>query len=397
MSVVVIDTCIGANSAVTFFNKRLTFPNISSLKNSPCPFDNMPVKSNSYELFNFLTHGYLVSSISSSAINVLSTKAKDLSAECKSEEECITIARHAKDDNNYKAYLYTSIPSQNLMYMRGKGTEKFTVCGVAPLSLLKFIPASVNFVNFHFAPSLPTMNSAIEKGVDIAKALSSNSRATQLFVFSHGTSLEGKDLSDQRKNINKLAKEICDRWNNASVPQIMFVAAAGNENIKLDKGYKAAPASLGESKHVKGCKPFFSVGSVSSDDSGKKYPDSNYGPVVDIFTYGSKHIGANPSSSAIEVDGTSFATPMIAGIIARILKCKPTMHPVVISKVLADMSVSGVTDLIISKPVLTSIDPFIMACVCTNKSNDPTRICPDYDSFIPTLIGSNSDETKVDL
>jgi hypothetical protein len=177
----------------------------------------------------------------------------------------------------------------------------------------------------------------------------------------------------------------------------MFVAAAGNENLKLDKGYKSAPASLGESKHVKGCKPFFAVGSVSSDDSGKKYPDSNYGPVVDIFTYGSKHVEANPSSSAIEVDGTSFATPMMAGIIARILKCKLTMHPAVISKVLSDMSVPGVTDPIVSKPILTSIDPFIMTCVCTNKSNDPARICPDYDSFAPILIGFNSDEPKVDL
>jgi hypothetical protein len=80
--------------------------------------------------------------------------------------------------------------------MRGKGKVSLTVCGVAPLSLVKFIPASVNFVNFHFAPSLHTMKSAIEKGIDIAKALSGNSRATQLFVFSHGTSLEGKDLSD---------------------------------------------------------------------------------------------------------------------------------------------------------------------------------------------------------
>jgi hypothetical protein len=83
VSVIVIDTCIGANSAVNFFHKRLTFPNISSLKNSPCPFDNMPVNSNSYKLFNFLTHGYLVSSISSSAINILSTQAEDLSAKYK--------------------------------------------------------------------------------------------------------------------------------------------------------------------------------------------------------------------------------------------------------------------------------------------------------------------------
>lgn len=68
------------------------------------------------------------------------------------------------------------------------------------------------------------------------------------------------------------------------------------------------------------------------------------------------------------------------------LKCKPTMHPAVISKVLSDMSVPGIADPIISKPVLTSIDPFIIACVCTNKSNDPTRICPDYDSFAPAFI-----------
>lgn len=397
VNVVVIDACIGINSAVSFFNKRLTFPNISSLKNSPCPFDNMPVESSAYELFDFLTHGYLVSSISSSAINTKSVKASVLSAECKSKDECVTIARHAKDDPNYKAYLYTIIPNQNLVYMRGKGTSILTVCGVAPLSLVKFVPASINFVNLHFAPSLPTMNSVVAKSVDIANELSSNNRATQLFVFSHGTSLEGEELRGERKNINKVAKEICSRWDKEGVSQIMFVAAAGNDGIKLDKGYKGAPASLGESKYVKGCKPFYAVGSVSSDEPSKKYSDSNYGPEVDIYTYGSKHVGANPSSSAIKVDGTSFATPMIAGIIARILKCKPAMHPMVISKVLSDMSDLGITDPITSKPVLTSIDPFIMTCICQNKSNDPTRICPDYDSLDPRLSGSNVDQPSDDL
>lgn len=357
----------------------------------------MPVESSSYDFFNFLTHGYLVSSISSSAINILSSKAVDLTADCKTENECITMARHAKNDPNYKAYLYTVIADQNLVYMRGKGEFSLTVCGVASLSLVKFVPASINFVNFHFAPSLPPMNSVVAKGVDIANALSDNNRATQLFVFSHGTSLEGKELSGERKNINKVAKEICDRWDKTSASQIMFVAAAGNGGEKLDKGYKGAPASLGESKYVKGCKPFFAVGSISSDEPSKKYLNSNYGPEVDIYTYGSKHLGANPSSSAIEVDGTSFATPMIAGIIARILKCKPTMHPIVISKVLSDMSGPGITDPIKSKPVLTSIDPFTMACICQNRSNDPTRICPDYDSLDPRLSGSTADSSNDEL
>lgn len=91
------------------------------------------------------------------------------------------------------------------------------------------------------------------------------------------------------------------------------VAAAGNYGAKNDVDY---PAALGT---------FVSVGALNPD--GSVWPSTHQGGAgVDIFAPGVDIVSAGISGPAsyLEWSGTSMATPIVAGVLARLLTTDPT-------------------------------------------------------------------------
>lgn len=98
--------------------------------------------------------------------------------------------------------------------------------------------------------------------------------------------------------------------NNARAAGMLFVAAAGNDNINTDIT-PHYPSSYTLSNVI-------SVGSISS--SGARSSFSNYGAIsVDLFAPGSSILSTTPSSSYSSYDGTSMASPHVAGVAAQVL------------------------------------------------------------------------------
>lgn len=99
---------------------------------------------------------------------------------------------------------------------------------------------------------------------------------------------------------------------------IPFAVAAGNESVDA---CTRSPANTSQA---------ITVGAV--DDGDQRAWFSNYGPCVDIFAPGVSIRGAwigNPNATAT-IDGTSMASPHVAGVIAQFFEDHPTAAPIVV-------------------------------------------------------------------
>lgn len=110
----------------------------------------------------------------------------------------------------------------------------------------------------------------------------------------------------------------------------VMVVAAGNSNTDA---CSASPARVSKA---------LTVGATDSTDTRASY--SNYGSCVDIFAPGSQinssWIGSNTATKVL--NGTSMATPHVAGVVAEMLQSTPTATPQTISTNLLNQASSNV-------------------------------------------------------
>lgn len=100
--------------------------------------------------------------------------------------------------------------------------------------------------------------------------------------------------------------------NDAYTLGAVIVAAAGNDNV-------STPFYPAAYDHV------IAVASLSCSDSKSSF--SNYGTWVDICTYGNDIYSSLPSNNYGKKDGTSMATPMVAGLCGLIRTKFPYYNP----------------------------------------------------------------------
>lgn len=108
---------------------------------------------------------------------------------------------------------------------------------------------------------------------------------------------------------------------------VVVVAAAGNDGTDnpgaAQGGYPAAYAnvlSVGAS-----CPAASTPGCSGSVDSRASF--SNFGPWVDLYAPGSSVVSYDHLGNLVSVSGTSFASPIVAGVVALVRALRPAITP----------------------------------------------------------------------
>lgn len=102
-----------------------------------------------------------------------------------------------------------------------------------------------------------------------------------------------------------------------SAPDILFVAAAGNENS--DASFtESIPAGIDLPN-------LLSAGAV--DKAGEEAPFTSYGPTVRVHANGYQVESVIPGGEKVAESGTSMAAPQVANLAAKILAVNPKLTP----------------------------------------------------------------------
>ncbi|KHO11047.1 hypothetical protein MAA_11316 [Metarhizium robertsii ARSEF 23] len=96
-----------------------------------------------------------------------------------------------------------------------------------------------------------------------------------------------------------------DAWNKG----VLIFFAAGNSGLEVSKDLLPYPMAISS--------PHITVGSLS--ENWDKAHDSNFGPLVDIYAPGENITVLNGRSGVTARDGTSFASPLVAGMALTLL------------------------------------------------------------------------------
>lgn len=116
-----------------------------------------------------------------------------------------------------------------------------------------------------------------------------------------------------------------------SAKEVLFVTAAGNEGKNIDQS-PSYPASYSSVNQI-------TVGAMTADDYTAGF--SNYGSKVDLMAPGASIISTYPGNQYQVMDGTSMATPFVAGAVALLWSAFPEAKAADIKKALLSSVQSG--------------------------------------------------------
>jgi subtilisin family serine protease len=137
----------------------------------------------------------------------------------------------------------------------------------------------------------------------------------------------GKNYSPYKKQVDKAMKY-------AEKKGVLLVHAAGNDanNNDLGGNYPAATYLKGNKK----CKTWVEIGASSWEEKGNFVAEfSNYGKkTVDVFAPGVQIYSTVPNNKYKNLQGTSMASPVVAGVAALVLSYYPNLTAVQLKEIL---------------------------------------------------------------
>lgn len=136
---------------------------------------------------------------------------------------------------------------------------------------------------------------------------------------------------------NILVGSLDDAVKNAIAAGIMFVTSAGNSS---ENACSHVPARVLQGLTV--------AATEAASDAHASF--SNHGPCVDIYAPGVAIPMATPNGGYTTANGTSFAAPYVAGVVAQLLQQNPGITPPYIQMVIKG---SATTNIVQSTPPLT--------------------------------------------
>lgn len=137
---------------------------------------------------------------------------------------------------------------------------------------------------------------------------------------------EGAKVINCSWNFNEYNKELYNII--ASYPNILFVCAAGNSNINLDKEY-IYPSSYNLNNIIT---------VLAVDNKGTRYNCSGYGMNVDVGAPGVDIISVFPENDITYISGTSVASAYVSGVAALMLSVNSSITPNEIIEIMINTS-----------------------------------------------------------
>jgi subtilisin family serine protease len=134
----------------------------------------------------------------------------------------------------------------------------------------------------------------------------------------------------------------------AAENDVLIVNAAGNEGIDLDKT-RVYPNDETPENPTNFVDNFINVGSITSEYGGNLISGfSNYGDnSVDVFAPGSSIYATTPLNTYEFLQGTSMASPNVAGVAAMVRSIYPKISAAQVKKILMDSGLSTGQDVVL--------------------------------------------------
>ncbi len=146
----------------------------------------------------------------------------------------------------------------------------------------------------------------------------------------------GKSFSPQKDAVDAAVRYATERG-------VLLVHASGNdgENLEVAAGHHNYPtAYYGDATNdATRSTTWLEIGASSNDVAALAAPFSNYGQTrVDLFAPGAQVTSLAPGGGVQTADGTSFASPVTAGVAALVMAFFPTLSAEQVRQILLDSS-----------------------------------------------------------
>jgi cell wall-associated protease len=126
----------------------------------------------------------------------------------------------------------------------------------------------------------------------------------------------GKNYSPEKKWVDEAAKY-------AESKGVLLVQASGNDNKDIDTTYNFPSSVFEDGSRADN---WITVGASGPNTGGLTAYFSNYGKkMVDVFAPGIKIYSSVPGNNYKDEQGTSFASPVVAGLAALIMEYYPAL------------------------------------------------------------------------